>query len=75
MMLDQKSIPCVVDIIDVYRIARRVNQDDYDRGRIQLRLYTKRGTPYQFVRGLRESITIHRENIAVIGGTTVRPFA
>lgn len=66
----------IVTIIDVYGRPARINRDDYDAGRrIQLRLYTKHDKPYEFIRGIRESITIHRENIAVLDGQTVRPFA
>ena len=74
-MLDQHKTPRLVDVVDVYRRKHRINRDDYDRPRIQLRLYTKGGTPYQFVRGFRESTTIHRDNIAVIDGQSLRPFA
>ena len=74
-MLSQTPPPTIVDVIDVYGVQRRINQLDYDSGRVQLRLYTKRGTAYQFLSGLRESTTIHRDNIAVIDGQTIRPFA
>lgn len=73
--MNQTPTPRVVEAMDVYGKPRRVNRNDYDNGRIQLRLYTKRGTAYEFVPGIRESITIHRDNIAVIDGRTVRGFA
>ena len=64
----------IVTIRDVYGRQARINRADYDSGRIQLRLYTKKNTPYEFVRGLRESISIHRDNIAVLDGQSIRPF-
>jgi hypothetical protein len=73
--MNQASPPNLVTVVDVYGKSSRINRDDYDNGRIQLRLYTKRNTPYQYVRGLRECVTIHRDNIAIIDGRTVRPFA
>jgi hypothetical protein len=73
--MEKNTTPRVVEIVDVYRRKCRMNRDDYEGSRTQLRLYTKRGTPYQYVSGFRESTTIHRDNIAVIDGETVRPFA
>ena len=74
MMLNPTPPPNLVNVTDVYGFPGRINRDDYERGRIQLRLYTKTGKPYEFIHGIRESTTIHRDNIAVLDGQTVRPF-
>jgi hypothetical protein len=60
--------------LTVYGKRARINRDDYDNGRIQLRLYTKRNKPYEYLHGLRECISIHRDNITVLDGVTVKPF-
>ena len=73
-MKDTAKSLTIVNVIDVYQRAARVNRADYDRGRVQLRLYTKRHTPYEYSRGIRESISIHRDNIAVLDGQILRPF-
>jgi hypothetical protein len=73
-MLLQPPVPNVVSVTDVYGRRARINLDDYDSGRIQLRLYTRAGKRYEFVPGIRESTTIHRDNIAVLNGKTIRPF-
>jgi len=73
-MLKTTPAPKVVGVVDVYSRSYRINRNDYDQGRIQLRLYSKRNRPFEFVPGIRESVTIHRDNIATIEGLTVRSF-
>jgi hypothetical protein len=72
-MMKQASPPNLVNVVDVCGKPARINRDDYDNGCTQLRLYTKRNKPSEYLNGLPEWVSIHRDNVAVIGSVTVKP--
>jgi len=64
----------IVTITDIYGRHHRIKRADFDGPRTQLRLYTKKGKAYEYRSGIRESISIHRENIAIVDGQQVKPL-
>lgn len=64
----------IVTVTDIYGRTSRINREDFDGPRTQLRLYSKKGKRYEYHSGIRECISIHRENIAIIDGQQIKPL-